>query len=136
MLKRWVSRYKKKKINMTVNADSASSTLRVWTLEGECVQQLDGHTSFVYSVDVLSTGEFVSAGEDRTVRIWKDGNNIQTLQQPCVSVWTVAALPNDDIVVGGSDSAVRIFTRSDERMAVAEKQKEFDDLLASQAIPS
>jgi WD40 repeat protein len=40
-------------------------------LEGECVQQLDGHTSFVYSVDVLSTGEFVSSGEDRTVRIWK-----------------------------------------------------------------
>jgi phospholipase A-2-activating protein len=32
---------------------------------------LDGHTSFVYSVDVLSTGEFVSSGEDRTVRIWK-----------------------------------------------------------------
>ncbi|CAO0797417.1 unnamed protein product [Mucor circinelloides] len=115
---------------------SNDGTLRVWTLEGECVQQLDGHTSFVYSVDVLSTGEFVSAGEDRTVRIWKDGQNIQTLQQPCVSVWTVTALPNDDIVVGGSDSAVRIFTRSDERMAVAEKQKEFDDLLASQAIPS
>lgn len=121
---------------MTLHADSPSSTLRVWTLEGECIQQLHGHTSFVYSVDVLSTGEFVSAGEDRTVRIWKDGNNIQTLQQPCVSVWTVAALPNDDIVVGGSDAAVRIFTRSDERMAVAEKQKEFDDLLASQAIPS
>ncbi|KAL9558810.1 hypothetical protein MBANPS3_000710 [Mucor bainieri] len=115
---------------------SNDGTLRVWTLEGECIQQLDGHTSFVYSVDVLSTGEFVSAGEDRTVRIWKDGNNIQTLQQPCVSVWTVAALPNDDIVVGGSDAAVRVFTRSDERMAVAEKQKEFDDLLASQAIPS
>lgn len=105
-------------------------------MEGECVQQLDGHTSFVYSVDVLSTGEFVSSGEDRTVRIWKDGQNIQTLQQPCISVWTVAALPNDDIVVGGSDATVRVFTRDAERMAVAEAQKEFDELLASQAIPS
>lgn len=105
-------------------------------MEGECVQQLDGHTSFVYSVDVLSTGEFVSSGEDRTVRIWKDGQNIQTLQQPCISVWTVAVLPNDDIVVGGSDATVRVFTRDAERMAVAEAQKEFDELLASQAIPS
>lgn len=114
----------------------STRSLRVWTLEGECIQQLDGHTSFVYSVDVLSTGEFVSAGEDRTVRIWKDGQNIQTLQQPCISVWTVAALPNDDIVVGGSDAAVRVFTRNMDRMASAEGQKEFEELLASQAIPS
>lgn len=105
-------------------------------MEGECVQQLDGHTSFVYSVVVLSSGEFVSSGEDRTVRIWKDGQCIQTLQQPCISVWTVTGLPNNDIVVGGSDSVVRVFTRDIERMAVPEAQKEFDDLLANQAIPS
>lgn len=65
-----------------------------------------------------------------------DGQCIQTLQQPCISVWAVAGLPNDDIVVGGSDTAVRVFTRDAEHMAVAEAQKEFDELLASQAIPS
>lgn len=97
---------------------------------------MDGHTSFVYSVAVLSSGEFVSSGEDRTVRIWKDGQCIQTLQQPCISVWTVAGLPNNDIVVGGSDAVVRVFTRDAERMAVPEAQKQFDELLASQAIPS
>ncbi|KAI9261202.1 WD40-repeat-containing domain protein [Helicostylum pulchrum] len=115
---------------------SNDGNLRVWTLEGECIQQLDGHTSFVYSVIVLSTGEFVSSGEDRTVRVWKDGQCIQTLQQPCISVWSVAGLPNGDIVVGGSDSVVRVFTREAERMAVPEAQKEFDDLLANQAIPA
>lgn len=112
------------------------STLRVWTLDGECIQQLEGHTSFVYSVAVLSSGEFVSSEEDRTVRLWKDGQCIQTLQQPCISVWAVTGLPNNDIVVGGSDSVVRVFTRDTERMAVPEAQKEFDDLLANQAIPS
>ncbi|KAI7887839.1 WD40-repeat-containing domain protein [Mucor mucedo] len=115
---------------------SNDGTLRVWTLEGECIQQLDGHTSFVYSVSVLNSGEFVSSGEDRTVRIWKDGQCIQTLQQPCISVWAVAGLPNNDIVVGGSDAAVRVFTRDAERMAEPEALKQFDDLLASQAIPS
>ncbi|GAA5802174.1 hypothetical protein HPULCUR_007635 [Helicostylum pulchrum] len=88
------------------------------------------------TVIVLSTGEFVSSGEDRTVRVWKDGQCIQTLQQPCISVWSVAGLPNGDIVVGGSDSVVRVFTREAERMAVPEAQKEFDDLLANQAIPA
>lgn len=48
-----------------------SSVLKVWTIDGECVQELYGHTSFVYSVTVLSTGELVSCGEDRTVRVWK-----------------------------------------------------------------
>ncbi|KAI7899292.1 WD40-repeat-containing domain protein [Cokeromyces recurvatus] len=115
---------------------SNDGTLRVWTLEGECIQQLDGHTSFVYSVNLLSTGEFVSSGEDRTVRIWKDGQCVQTLQQPCISVWTVSVSPNDDIVVGGSDATIRVYTKDPERMASPEALKEFDELLASQAIPS
>ncbi|KAF7725046.1 hypothetical protein EC973_000453 [Apophysomyces ossiformis] len=116
---------------------SNDASLRVWTLDGDCIQQLYGHSSFVYSVAVLSTGEFVSSGEDRTVRIWKaDQQCIQTIQQPCISVWTVSALPNDDIVVGGSDAVVRVFTRAAERAADIELQKQFDELLASQAIPS
>ncbi|KAG1310950.1 hypothetical protein G6F61_002161 [Rhizopus arrhizus] len=115
---------------------SNDGTLRVWSLDGSCLQELNGHTSFVYSVDVLSTGEFVSSGEDRTVRIWRDGECIQTLQQPCISVWTVSGLPNSDIVVGGSDSVIRLFTRDEKRMASAGLLKEFDDILASQAIPA
>ncbi|KAG2221615.1 hypothetical protein INT45_005189, partial [Circinella minor] len=115
---------------------SNDGTLRVWTLDGDCVQELSGHTSFVYSVSVLSTGEFVSSGEDRTVRIWKDGECIQTLQQPCISVWAVSPLPNDDIIVGGSDGVVRVFSRAAERMADAETQKQLEDLIAAQSIPS
>lgn len=45
--------------------------LRIWNLGGSCLQELSGHTSFVYSVDTLSTGELVSSGEDRTVRVWR-----------------------------------------------------------------
>lgn len=97
---------------------------------------MNGHTSFIYSVHLLSTGEIVSSGEDRTVRVWKNGQCIQTLQQPCISVWTVSGLPNDDIVVGGSDATVRVYTRNEERVASPEALKEFDELLASQAIPS
>ncbi|KAI9314586.1 WD40-repeat-containing domain protein [Dichotomocladium elegans] len=115
---------------------SNDGTLRVWTLDGECVQELSGHTSFVYSVAVTSMGEFVSSGEDRTVRVWKDGQCIQTIPQPCISVWAVAVLPNDDILVGGSDNTARIFTRQQERMADPEAQKQYEDALAIQGIPS
>lgn len=131
---RYQRKYQEKR--KKANPNILHSTLRVWTFDGNCIQTLDGHTSFVYSVSVLPSGEFVSAGEDRTVRVWKDGQLIQTIQQPCVSVWAVSSLPNNDIVVGGSDNAVRVFTRADERAADAETQKQFDELVASQAIPA
>lgn len=35
----------------------------------------------------------------------------------------MAALPNDDIVVGGSDNVVRVYTREAERMASTEALK-------------
>jgi len=49
--------------------------IRVWSASGEVVQELYGHSSFVYAVDVLETGEIISSGEDRTVRVWKGEEN-------------------------------------------------------------
>jgi WD40 repeat protein len=48
-----------------------SSEVRVWTLGGDLVYTLSGHTSFVYSLSVLPNGDVISGGEDRTVRVWK-----------------------------------------------------------------
>lgn len=47
------------------------SEIRIWTMEGDVVYTLSGHTSFVYSLAVLANGDIVSGGEDRTVRIWR-----------------------------------------------------------------
>jgi len=47
------------------------SEIHVWTMGGDIVYTLSGHTSFVYSLSVLPNGDIVSSGEDRTVRIWK-----------------------------------------------------------------
>ncbi len=47
------------------------SEIRVWTMGGDLVYTLSGHTSFVYSLSVLFNGDIVSGGEDRTVRVWR-----------------------------------------------------------------
>ncbi|TPX30514.1 hypothetical protein SmJEL517_g05939 [Synchytrium microbalum] len=112
------------------------ATVRIWNMDGQCVQELYGHTAFVYSVAVLPTGEIVSSGEDRTVRVWKGGDLVQTITHPCTSVWSVAALPDGDIVTGGSDALVRVFSRRSEALADAETIKDFNEAVANQAIPS
>ncbi|XP_004363948.1 phospholipase A2-activating protein [Capsaspora owczarzaki ATCC 30864] len=115
---------------------SNDSTVRIWTMSGEPLQELFGHTSFVYSVAALPNGAFVSSGEDRCVKLWNDGACVQTINLPVPTIWAVAALPNNDIVVGSSDGAARIFTADQSRVASDDALRDFDDQVAAQSIPS
>jgi phospholipase A-2-activating protein len=77
----------------------------------------------------------VSSGEDRSIKIWNDGECIQTITLPAISIWSVSVQPSGDIVVGSSDGNVRIFTRDKTRIASDEEIKEFNDKVAGSAIP-
>jgi phospholipase A-2-activating protein len=57
---------------------------------------------FLYSsVSLLPNGQdFVSVGEDRTLRVWKGNDCKQVIHLPAMSIWTVATLKNGDIVTG------------------------------------
>jgi phospholipase A-2-activating protein len=107
----------------------------IWTRGGEQLLELHSHTNFIYSLAVLPTGEIVSAGEDRSVKIWKDGECIQTITLPAISIWSCSTQPNGDIVVGSSDSEVRVFTRDEGRVASEEDLKEFEAKVSSSVIP-
>ena len=50
---------------------TGNRTIRIWSPDGHELQQLHGHTNYIYSVTALPSGEIVSCGEDRTVRVWK-----------------------------------------------------------------
>ncbi|RDA90314.1 hypothetical protein CP533_0395 [Ophiocordyceps camponoti-saundersi (nom. inval.)] len=121
-------------------ADIASAsndgTLRLWTLKGQQLAELHGHESFVYSLAALPSGELVSSGEDRTVRIWRGSDCIQTITHPAISVWTVAAnAETGDIVSGASDGIARVFTRRQDRVADQETLKIFEESVKSSSIP-
>lgn len=121
-------------------ADIASASndgiIRLWKLNGQQVEELHGHESFIYSLAGLPTGELVSSGEDRTVRVWRGAECIQTITHPAISVWTVTVNPETgDIATGASDSVARVFTRRPEAVADAETVKEFEDAVKGSAIP-
>lgn len=95
--------------------------IRLWSQDGVEVAQLHGHEAFIYALAALPSGELVSSSEDRTVRIWRGSECIQTITHPAISVWSVAVCKDTgDIVTGASDKIVRLFTRDPERSADSE----------------
>ncbi|ORY18153.1 polyubiquitin binding protein-like protein [Clohesyomyces aquaticus] len=113
------------------------AVIRLWTLKGQQLATLNGHENFIYSLATLSDGRLASSSEDRTVRIWNWGSRqcLQTITHPAISVWSVAAAPNGDIVTGASDRVARVFTQAEERVADAATIAEFNDAVSQSAIP-
>ncbi|KAG0143740.1 hypothetical protein CROQUDRAFT_724390 [Cronartium quercuum f. sp. fusiforme G11] len=113
------------------------ATVRIWSIEGEILRVMDGHDSFIYSLDALPTGELVSSGEDRMVRIWDSttGQLSQTITVPAISVWTVSACKETgDFVCGSSDSMIRVFTRSEDRLADPAALAVFEDSVKTSSV--
>ncbi|KAI1642577.1 PFU-domain-containing protein [Daldinia loculata] len=121
-------------------ADFASASndgvIRLWKLSGQKVGELHGHESFIYALDTLPSGELVSSGEDRTVRVWRGTECVQTITHPAISVWTVSVCSVDgDIVTGASDGVIRVFSRDPERLASPDTLAHFDESVKSSSIP-
>jgi phospholipase A-2-activating protein len=113
------------------------STIRLWTLEGTPIAELHGHENFIYSLAALPSGELVSSSEDRTVRVWNNGQCVQTITHPAISVWTVAvSKESGDIVSGASDKIVRVFSRIQQRQADEDTLRTFDEAVQASSIPS
>lgn len=126
--------------NHPSGAQIASATndgvIRFWTLDGKLVSELHGHESYIYSLAVLPSGEIVSSGEDRTLRIWRGNECVQVVTHPAISVWSVAVCAqNGDLITGASDKMARVFSRDSERQATPEEIKQFIEALSSSAIP-
>ena len=116
---------------------SNDGIIRLYTIQGELVASLYGHESFVYSLAALPSGELVSAGEDRTVRVWNGTQCVQTITHPAISVWSVAVCnETGDIVTGASDRVARVFSRSPERHASPEVIQQFEQAVKESAIPA
>uniref|UniRef100_A0A672PW60 Phospholipase A-2-activating protein-like n=1 Tax=Sinocyclocheilus grahami TaxID=75366 RepID=A0A672PW60_SINGR len=114
---------------------SNDASIRRWMVTGECVQVYYSHTNYIYSLAVFPNGQdFISTGEDRTLRVWRKGECSQTIRLPAQSVWCCCILPDGDIAVGASDGVIRVFTESEERVASAQDLQAFEDELSKAII--
>lgn len=49
------------------------SSIKLWTLTGQILMEMMGHTSLVYSVAAHSSGLVASGSEDCFLKIWRGG---------------------------------------------------------------
>ncbi|XP_057788250.1 uncharacterized protein LOC131005346 [Salvia miltiorrhiza] len=102
--------------NLGILSASHDGSIRLWAVSGEILLEMVGHVSIVYSVDAHASGLIVSASEDCSAKIWKDGICVQSIEHPgCV--WDAKFLENGDIVTACSDGIVRVWTIDHEKTA-------------------
>ncbi len=71
----------------------------------------------MFAVKSIGFGQYVSGGEDRTIKLWRDDSCEQTIQMPA-SVWSLAFDPETgDVFAGCSDGYLRVFTKDTARRA-------------------
>lgn len=114
---------------------SNDGTIRLWSEDGQCLRELAGHRAFIYSLTALSSGILVSGGEDHFLRLWKDAECIQCIQYPAQSVWSIHVVMSqnikDDIIIGGNDGILRIFTSIMSRTANGSELKSYQESITA-----
>jgi len=94
-------------------------------MSGKLIETLNGHSNYVYTLAYNSkTGELVTGSEDNTVKVWRDGEFVDSINHPGTA-WTVLANSDGDIITGCEDSKVRFFTRDPAFAAPAAEREEY-----------
>lgn len=110
---------------------SNDETVKLWTIDGQNINTLSGHSGFVFSLTNLDSGELVSAGDDRTVRVWRDTNCVQVINHPR-TIWSVTKNHLGDIITGSEDKKIRTFTRDPVRKDEGEGLKDYQNECTAQ----
>eukprot|EP00834_Sanchytrium_tribonematis_P005213 NODE_301_length_10368_cov_0.471614.p2 type:complete len:658 gc:universal NODE_301_length_10368_cov_0.471614:5196-3223(-) len=97
---------------------SNDASIKIWDTTGSLQSEWFGHTSFIYSLTTitLDTEYVVSVGEDQCCKIWLDGNIIQNIPIPEVSLWNVAS-HGSNIAIASSSGRIYEFTTKEEQKA-------------------
>ena len=73
--------------------------------------KLAGHTDRVYSVAAAPDGRIITGSDDTTVKVWRDGACVHTIQAHRDYVMAVALLPGGARFISGSyDGTAKLWT--------------------------
>jgi serine/threonine protein kinase len=101
--------------NKILTAGYTDGTIKFWTVNGQDVATLTGHTDIVYGVAWSPDGKVLaSASRDHTVRLWSaNGSPLATLTGHTNDVASVAWSPDSKtLLTASADSTMRLWSAS------------------------
>jgi phospholipase A-2-activating protein len=101
---------------------SNDMSIKLWTLSGELVQTITGHDGFIFRL-LKRNGLLFSAGDDKVVKVWKNGQLHQDLFHPN-TVWDMTFDDVGDLITACADGIARVFTTRIEKWL---SQQDLDD---------
>ncbi|GAA5953867.1 hypothetical protein JCM3765_000673 [Sporobolomyces pararoseus] len=115
---------------------SNDGTIRIWNFKTGQPLTILNHKDFIYSITSIGGEGLASSGEDGLIKIWngQTGKLDQILELPCLSVWKVLTLEEEednggDLVCAGSDHLIWIFTKDLNKVAKENDLKEYESKL-------
>jgi phospholipase A-2-activating protein len=77
---------------------SNDCTIKHWTLSGQLINTYTGHEGFIFRL-LKRNGLLFSAGDDKLVKVWKNGNHHQDIFHPN-TVWDLTMDSEGDLLTG------------------------------------
>jgi len=109
--------------------------VNLWSFSGESLLKTLAHRevgdtpSFVYGLQSMPNGRWLSSGEDGAAKIFSaDGVLEQSLRHPA-AVWDVALMPNGDVVTACADRTVRVWSNDPLRQMDSAAVEEYHQML-------
>jgi WD40 repeat protein len=92
---------------------SSDNTIKIWDLNKNLlIKTLEGHTSFIYCLALLSDGNIASGSGDKSIKIW-DGENdykyINALNGHTDGVKCLLVLKNGNLISRSWDKCIRVW---------------------------
>lgn len=100
-------------------------TIKQWTFTGELLNTLTGHDGFIFRLFMKNNFLF-SAGDDKVVKIWKNGKLHQDVFHPN-TVWDIT-VNNNDLITACADGVMRIFTTESDRWLPQNEIEEYTNM--------
>ena len=89
---------------------AADLTIRIWDWEkNKCLHILKGHEKWVKCVLELDNGIIISGSDDKTIKIWKDYNNIKTIEEHDNSIRSLCQINKNYFASGSFDCSIKIW---------------------------
>lgn len=91
--------------------------------DGRILHTFTGHSAFVFTCNNIGL-DVISAGDDKTVKIWRDNSCAETIFHPN-TIWELCTNYVGDIITACGDNVTRVFTLDKQRVASEEELEKF-----------